>query len=177
MVTKHRLLPWEININSQNLKTKYAAKYLNSRRMKEVILQDEKLHDPYESPCIVRTMKSRRLQWHGHTARVVRGWGQWTLYRIWWGILLNNGHLENQKDGRIVWRRILGNYVVTVGSGWNWFRTVSDFGLWYYGSCEPSGSAFKGVYKIKPVAWSRSLEDNIKVGIRETGPELLMLVE
>jgi hypothetical protein len=36
-------------------------------------LHNEKLHDLYDSPTIVQVMKSRRMRWMGHVARM----GEW----------------------------------------------------------------------------------------------------
>jgi hypothetical protein len=33
-------------------------------------LHNEELHDLYSSPTIVRVMKSRRMRWAGHVARM-----------------------------------------------------------------------------------------------------------
>jgi hypothetical protein len=33
-------------------------------------LQNEELHDLYSSPNIVQVMKSRRMRWEGHVARM-----------------------------------------------------------------------------------------------------------
>jgi hypothetical protein len=34
-------------------------------------LHNEELHDLYSSPSIIRTIKSRRMRWAGHVARMV----------------------------------------------------------------------------------------------------------
>jgi hypothetical protein len=49
------------------------------RRIMEKIAYD-KLHSLYSSPNIVRVIKSRRLRWAGHVARMVEGRG---VYRFW----------------------------------------------------------------------------------------------
>jgi len=36
-------------------------------------LHNDELHDLYSSPNIVRVIKSRRMRWTGHVARVGRG--------------------------------------------------------------------------------------------------------
>jgi hypothetical protein len=36
-------------------------------------LHNEELHDLYSSPTIVRVIKSRRMTWAGHVARLGRG--------------------------------------------------------------------------------------------------------
>ena len=38
-------------------------------------LHDEELNDLYSSPNIVRVIKSRRMKWAGHVARMCRGEG------------------------------------------------------------------------------------------------------
>jgi hypothetical protein len=45
-------------------------------------LHNDELHDLYSSPNIVRVIKSRRMRWAGHVARVEEGRG---VYRFWLG--------------------------------------------------------------------------------------------
>jgi hypothetical protein len=59
---------------------------------------NEELHDLYSSPNIVRVIKSRRMRWAGHVARMGRG-----VYRVLWGNL-REGDLG--VDGRIILRWI-----------------------------------------------------------------------
>jgi hypothetical protein len=42
-------------------------------------LHNEELHDLYSSPTIVRVIKSRRMRWAGHVARMGEGRG---VYRV-----------------------------------------------------------------------------------------------
>ena len=42
-------------------------------------LHNEELNDLYSSPNIVRVIKSRRMRWAGHVARVGEEWG---MYRV-----------------------------------------------------------------------------------------------
>ena len=42
-------------------------------------LHDEELHDLYPSPNIIRVIKSGRMRWAGHVARVVERRG---VYRV-----------------------------------------------------------------------------------------------
>jgi hypothetical protein len=42
-------------------------------------LQSEELHDLHSSPTTVRVIKSRRMRWAGHVARMGEGRG---LYRV-----------------------------------------------------------------------------------------------
>jgi hypothetical protein len=50
-------------------------------------LHNEELHDLYSSPSIIRMIKSRRMRWAGHVARMGRR-GMHIGY--WW---------ESQKEG------------------------------------------------------------------------------
>jgi hypothetical protein len=44
-------------------------------------LYNEELHDLYSSPSIIRIMKSRRMRWVGHVARMGR---RGTHIDYWW---------------------------------------------------------------------------------------------
>jgi hypothetical protein len=44
-------------------------------------LHNEKLHDLYSSPSIIRIMKARRMRWTGHVARMGR---RVTRIGYWW---------------------------------------------------------------------------------------------
>jgi hypothetical protein len=44
-------------------------------------LHNEELRDLYSSPSIIRIMKSRRLRWARHVARMGK---KRTAYRYWW---------------------------------------------------------------------------------------------
>jgi hypothetical protein len=44
------------------------------------ILHNEELHDLYSSPSIIRIIKSRRMRWAGHVARM---WEKRNAYRLW----------------------------------------------------------------------------------------------
>ena len=67
-------------------------------------LHNEELSDLYCLPNIVRVIKSRRMRWVGHIARIGRG----ELYKgFWWGNLRERDHLGNPGvDGRIILRWI-----------------------------------------------------------------------
>jgi hypothetical protein len=63
-------------------------------------LHNEELNDLYSSPNIIRVIKSRRIRWAGHVARMGRG-GVHTIF--WWGYLREGDHLETQGvDGRTI---------------------------------------------------------------------------
>jgi len=58
------------------------------------------LHDVSSSPNLIRVIKSRRMRWAGHVARM--GTGE-VLIRFWWGDLRERNHLEDLGvDGRII---------------------------------------------------------------------------
>jgi hypothetical protein len=42
-------------------------------------MHNKKLHDLYSSPCIIRIIKSRRMRWEGHVARM---WEKRNAYRL-----------------------------------------------------------------------------------------------
>ena len=67
-------------------------------------LHNEELNDLYCLPNIVRVIKSRRMRWAGHVARIGRG----EVYTgFWWGNLREREHLEDPgADGRIILRWI-----------------------------------------------------------------------
>jgi hypothetical protein len=60
----------------------------------------EELNDLNTSPSIVRVIKSRRIRWAGHVARM----GRVELHTgFWWGNLTGRDHLEDTGiDGRII---------------------------------------------------------------------------
>ena len=41
--------------------------------------RNEELHSLYRSPNIVRMIKSRRLRWEGHVARMEESWGAFKI--------------------------------------------------------------------------------------------------
>jgi hypothetical protein len=53
-------------------------------------LHNEELHDLYSSPSIIRIIKSRRMRWLGHVARMGRRRG--TLIDYWWESQRERGH-------------------------------------------------------------------------------------
>jgi hypothetical protein len=52
-------------------------------------LHNEQLHDLYSSPSIIRIIKSRRMIWKGHVARMGR---RGTLIDYWWESQRERGH-------------------------------------------------------------------------------------
>jgi hypothetical protein len=63
-------------------------------------LLNEELSGLYSSPNNVRLIKSRRMRWVGHVARMRERKG---VYRVWWGNLRERDHLEDPDvDGTII---------------------------------------------------------------------------
>jgi hypothetical protein len=72
-------------------------------------LHNGELHNLYSSPDIVRQIKSRRMRWAGHVARMGEGRN---LYRFWWESLKDKDHLRDQGvDGRMGSKWALGRWV------------------------------------------------------------------
>jgi len=71
-------------------------------------LHNEELNDLYCSHNIVRVIKSRRMRWAEHAARMRRG----EAYTgFWWGNLRERDHFEDPGvDGRIILRWIFGKW-------------------------------------------------------------------
>jgi hypothetical protein len=69
-------------------------------------LQSEELHILYSSPNIIRQIKSRRMRWAGHVARMGE---QTNVYRVSMGKPEGKNHLEDQGvDGKMGSEWILG---------------------------------------------------------------------
>ena len=67
-------------------------------------LHNEELSDLYSLPNIVRVVKSRRMRWAGHVARMGRGE---VCTGFWWGNLRERVHWRDPDvDGRIILRWI-----------------------------------------------------------------------
>jgi hypothetical protein len=67
-------------------------------------LHNEELHDRYSSPTTVRMIKSRRMRWAGHVARMGEGKA---CTGFCWGNLRERDHWEDPGlDGRIILRWI-----------------------------------------------------------------------
>jgi len=89
-------------------------------------LHNEELNDLYCSSNIVRVIKSRRMRWLGHVARMGRG----EAYTgFWWGNLMEREHLGDPGvDGRIILRRISRKWGVGVWTGSSWLRVGTGGG-------------------------------------------------
>jgi hypothetical protein len=65
-------------------------------------LHNEELNDLYSSPTIVQMMKSRRMRWAGHVARMER---RETCTGFWWRNMRERDHWRDpDMDGRIILR-------------------------------------------------------------------------
>jgi hypothetical protein len=63
------------------------------------VLVDGELHNLYSSPDIIRQVKSRRMRWAGHVARMGEGRN---VYRVLVGRPEGKNHLKDQGvDGRM----------------------------------------------------------------------------
>jgi len=88
-------------------------------------LQNEELRDLYSLPNIVRVVKSRRMRWARHVARMGEGRG---VHRV----LVGNLRERDQwgvpdMDGKIILRWIFGKWE-GLETGWSWLRIGTDGG-------------------------------------------------
>jgi hypothetical protein len=68
---------------------------------KYVLYRNEKLHDLYSTPTIVRVIKSR-MRWAGHEVRMGR---EQAFIGFWWGNLRETDHWGDPGvDGKIILR-------------------------------------------------------------------------
>jgi hypothetical protein len=90
-------------------------------------LHNEELNDLYSSPNIIRVIKSRRMRWAGHVARMGEGRG---AYRILMGIPEGRRPLGRPRRR---WEDNIKMDIQEVGWGaWTgliWFRIGTDGGL------------------------------------------------
>ena len=83
-------------------------------------LHNENLSDRYPLPNIVRVLKSRRMRWAGHVARMGQGRGVYSVLvgkpeeRDHWG--------DPNADGKIILRWIFRKWKEVMGTGWSWLR-------------------------------------------------------
>jgi hypothetical protein len=90
-------------------------------------LHNVELHNLYSSPDIIRQIKSGRMRWVGHVARMGEGRN---VYRVLVGKLEGQGLLEDQGlDGRMGSKWMLGKFFGGVWSGFTWLRIGTVGGL------------------------------------------------
>jgi hypothetical protein len=85
-------------------------------------LHNGELHDLYSSPNIVREIKSRRMRWTGHVARMGR---REACIGFWWGKLEGKrpmGCGGPGVGGRIILGCIFRKWDVGVWTGLGWLR-------------------------------------------------------
>ena len=81
--------------------------------------------DLYSLPNIVRVVKSRRMRWAGHVARMEEGRG---VHRVLVGKPEGKRPLGDlDVDGRIILRWMFGKWE-EVETGWSWLRIGTDGG-------------------------------------------------
>ena len=83
-------------------------------------LHNVELNDLYCSPNIVRAIKSRRMRWAGHVARVEKGRD---VHKVLVGKPEGKNHWGDQDvDGRIILKWIFRKWEGVVGTEWSWLR-------------------------------------------------------
>ena len=92
-------------------------------------LHNEELSDLYALPNIMRVVKSRRMRWVGHVARMAEGRG---VHRVLVGKSEGRDHWgDPDVDERIILRWIFRKLEGVVGTGWSWLRIGTGGGrLW-----------------------------------------------
>jgi hypothetical protein len=90
-------------------------------------LHNGKIQNLYSSPDIIRQIKSRRMGWAGHVARMGAGIN---VYRVLVGKPEGKDHLKDQGvDGRTGSKWTLGRLVGGVWNGFTWLRIGTVGGL------------------------------------------------
>jgi hypothetical protein len=88
-------------------------------------LHNDELHSPYSSPNIVRVIKSRRMRWAGHVARMREGRG---IYRVLVGRPEGTRPLERPRRR---WEDNIKMDVRRIGiDGENWIQLFQDRVQW-----------------------------------------------
>ena len=94
-----------------------------------IYIYNEELSDLYSLPNIVRVVKSRRMRWVGHVARMGQGRG---VYKVLGGKPEGKNHWRDPgTDGRIILGWIFRKWEGVVGTGWSWLTIGTGGGhLW-----------------------------------------------
>jgi hypothetical protein len=83
-------------------------------------IHNEEQNNLYSLPNIVRVVKSRRMRWAGHVARMGR---REACTGCWWGSERERRHWgDPDEDGRIILRWIFIKLKGVVGTGCSWIR-------------------------------------------------------
>ena len=83
-------------------------------------LHNEELSDLYSLPNIVRVVKSRRMRWAGHVARIGEGRG---VRRVMVGKPEERDPWRDPNvNGKIILRYIFRKWEGVAGTGWSWLR-------------------------------------------------------
>jgi hypothetical protein len=83
-------------------------------------LHNEELNELYSLPNTVRVVKSRRMRWAGHVARMGEERG---VHRVLVGKPEGKSHWGDPDiDGRIILRWMVRKLEGVVGTGWSWLR-------------------------------------------------------
>jgi hypothetical protein len=89
-------------------------------------LHNEKVHDLYSSPTMVRLMKERIMGWATHVTRM--GWGE-KCTGFWWKNLRERDQWRDLDiDGKIILRRIFRKRDMGLWTGLSWFRLETGGG-------------------------------------------------
>jgi hypothetical protein len=89
-------------------------------------LRNEELNDLYSSRNIIGVIKSRRMRWAGHVARMGK---REVLTGFWWGDLMEGDHLGYPGvDGRIILKWIFKKCDVEAWNGLSWLRIRTGSG-------------------------------------------------
>jgi hypothetical protein len=92
-------------------------------------LHNDELHSLYSSLNIVRMIKSRRMRWVGHVARMEEGRRE-VFYRLLVGRPEGRDHWEDVGvGGRITLRWPLGRWGSMGRTGFGWLRIGSSGGV------------------------------------------------
>jgi hypothetical protein len=87
-------------------------------------MHNDELHSLYSSPNIVRVIKSRRLRWAGHVARMGEGSG---VYRV----LVGRPEGKSPLKPRLRWEDNIKIDLKEIGmDGANWIRLAQDRVQW-----------------------------------------------